>query len=482
MSTLVMKFGGTSTGSEEALNCAADIVHTEVGNWDQVVVVVSAMEGITDMLLECAEHARTGNSGQLQFTIEKLHQKLTSIVYKLFPGEEHLLDLISIRITELIHLCQRIQNQGTASTQELAQFAALGERINVHVFAAALLARNLHSEPVDAADLIITDDCFQSASPIKSLTNERITTHLAPLLAEGTIPVVTGFIGSSISGETTTLGRGGSDYSAAILAESLGADEIWIWTDVDGVLTADPNLIPGARLIPEISYDEVFQLAFSGAQVLHPKSILPAKEAGIPLFVRNTFNQKCPGTRIGHRFPRVNHAISAVTGSFDIKTFTFKVKPGEDADLIKTHLLTALNKRGVPTLGVFPSKHDRSISFAIPAKSSNLAIKAIRDSWTKESFDRTFNRAEVDGDLALITIIGRDISLSPQALPKVSRTLEKAGVKIKQVGNGASSDAISLTVQAQNGELAVQQIHDRIILNGNSGSCIQPTQRHQPAI
>jgi aspartate kinase len=482
MNTLVMKFGGTSTGGEEALNRAADIVHTHLDEWDQIIVVVSAMQGVTDMLLECAEFARRGEQAQVQVAIKHLHNKLDSIVGAIFPRDVKLHELINSRMAELTHVCQRIQDQGHAAPQELAQIAAMGERINVHVFSTALRAQGLSCRSIDAAELIITDDNFQSASPIKSLTNERIKTHLAPLLAEDIIPVVTGFIGSTISGETTTLGRGGSDYTAAILAESLGADEIWIWTDVDGVMTADPGLISGARLIPEISYNEVFQLAYSGAEVLHPKTILPAKEANIPIYVKNTFNPGCSGTKIGQCSSTTDRAVSALTGRFDVKTITFKVKPGQDIKRIKSSILTTLKRQGFSTLGIFQSKYDRSISFAISKDDGDRVINAIRDSWKLKSFDRAFSQAQVTGNLTLITIIGKDIYLSPQAMSKVSNTLEEAGVEIKQIGNGASPDALALAVQDQYGKLAIQQIHDRVILNGNSNSRPEPVLRHQPTI
>ena len=481
MSTLVMKFGGTSLGSEYALKRAGDIVSGQIGEWDQIVVVVSAMQGVTDMLLACAEIALAGDQDQFQNIAGELHHKLTSTAGKMLAGEAQLGKLIETHIAELNHICQRIQDQGAASPGNLAQIAALGERINIHFFSAVLQNHGLSSEPIDAAKLIITDGCFQSATPIKELTDTRIKEYLSPLLAGGTIPVVTGFIGATLSGETTTLGRGGSDYTAAILAESLGADEIWIWTDVDGVMTADPALVPSARLIPEISYSEVFQLAYSGAAVLHPKTMLPAREANIPLYVKNTFNSKCGGTRVSHCSSSVRHTISAVTGHFDIKTITLKLKPGEDIYHIKSLILTVLKNQGIPALAVFQADHNRSICFAVPANNVEQAIQIIRESWTDKSSGRTY--PQENGDLSLITIVGREIYLYPHVLSEVSNTLDNAGIEIKRIGNGNSPDAVVLAVEARLGYIAIQQIHDRLVLNGNSPtSQMEPILRHQPAI
>jgi aspartate kinase len=236
-------------------------------------------------------------------------------------------------------------------------------------------------------------------------------------------------------------------------------------------------------LIPEISYNEVFQLAYSGAEVLHPKTILPAKGGNIPLFVKNTFNPECSGTRISHCSSSVNNSISAVTGLFDIKTVSFEVKPDEDVYKIKSLLLAALKNRGITILAVFQSKHAQSVSFAISANNVNRAIQIIRDSWTTHSFVGPLSQPQVTGNLSLITIVGRDIYLSPQVLSKVSNTLENAGVSIKQIGNGTSPDAIVVAVEDQDVRKAILQIHDRIVLNGNSTiSRLKPVLSHQPAI
>jgi aspartate kinase len=483
MSIKIIKFGGTSTGSGEALNRAADIVQAQTHERDQIVVVVSAMQGVTDMLIACADHARTGDQGQLQITIDELHHKLSSIVVSVFAGGAALLDLIEIRMAELTQICQRIQDQGIASPQDLAQITALGERINVHVFSAALRDRGLRSEPVDAVDLIVTDDRFQSAKPIKALTDTRIKSRLSPLLGKALVPVFTGFIGGTTSGQTTTLGRGGSDYSAAILAESLAADEIQIWTDVDGVMTADPVTVPRARLIEEISYSEVFQLANSGAEVLHPKTILPAKEGDIPIIVKNTFKPEGSGTRISHCSNSVRQTIASVTGRFDIRMITFELKTGENVQKIKSHLLATLKEQGTDIWAIFQSEQQRTFSFAISAKNKERALQTIRDPKTTQSFGRAVSQPKVTKNLSLITLVGQDIYLSHQVQSSVSDTLHTAGVDIKQIGNGASPDAIVFAVESRAAGKAIQLIHDRIVLNGSSTTVQpEPVLRHQPAL
>jgi aspartate kinase len=485
MKTLVMKFGGTSTGNVVALNRAADIVVVQQGQWDRLVVVVSAMEGVTDMLIECAERSLAEDKGHYQVIIDELRIKLKSVVWAVFAGDqsyEQLNVLIVKRIQELTEICQRIQLQGRSNPRDMDEIAAMGERINVHIFSALLNQRGVHSQAIDSANLIVTDDCYQAASPIESATDALINAILSPLFAKFIIPVVTGFIGATPNGTTTTLGRGGSDYTAAILGKSLKADEVWIWTDVDGIMTADPGLTPRARLIPDISYNEVYQLAYSGAKVMHPKTILLAREGDIPLWVKNTFNSECKGTRISHCSLSDRYTISAVTGLFDINLITFRTIPGGDVNKIKALILAALKNRGTTTLAVFQAKHDRSVSFAFSANNSNHVIQTIREDGALRSLGWNFSQPQVVENVALITLVGREIYLTPQVLSLATSTLNKAGIDIKRIGNGTSPDSLVFAVANKDGEHAIKQIHDEVILNGALISpIIQPVMNHLSA-
>ena len=468
MKTLVMKFGGTSTSNVEALNRAADIVVAQHSEWDRMVVVVSAMEGVTDMLIECAEGSLSKDKGRYQVIIDQLRNNLNVVVRAIFAGDrsyEKLNALNNTRLQELTNICQRIQLQGKSSSRDMDEIAAMGERINVHVFSALLGKRRVRCQAIEATNLIVTDDCYQAASPIQTATDARVDAVLSPLFAEAIIPVVTGFIGATPNGITTTLGRGGSDYTAAILGKSLIADQVWIWTDVDGIMTADPGLIPRARLIPEISYNEVYQLAYSGAKVLHPKTILLAREGDIPLRVKNTFNSECNGTRISHCSLSDRYTISAVTGLFDINLITFRTIPGGNVNKIKALILAALKNRGTTTLAVFQAKHDRSVSFAFSANNSNHVIQTIREDGALRSLGWNFSQPQVIENVALITLVGREIYLTPQVLSLATSTLNKAGIDIKRIGTGTSPDSLVFAVANKDGEYAINKIHDEVILN-----------------
>ena len=481
-----MKFGGTSTGNLRGINCATEIVLAQQSEWERLVVVVSAMDGVTDMLIECAERSLSKDKYHYHVSIEKLRNRLTAVVWPLFSGDQYhdeILALIDTRLQEIAGICHRIRVLGRLSARDLDEIAAMGERINVHVFSALLNKKGVRSQAIEATNLIVTDDCYQADSPIQSATDVRVDTFLSPLFADSTIPVVTGYIGATKTGTTTTLGRGGSDYTAVLLGKSLNADEVWIWTDVDAVMTGDPSITPQARLIPDISYNEIYQLAYSGAKVLHPKTILLAREGDIPLWVKNTFNSECNGTRISHCSLSDRYMITAVTGLFDINLITFRTIPDRDVNKIKVLILASLKNQGAATLAVFRAKHDRSFSFAFSANNSNHVIQTIREDGALRSLGWNFSQPQIIEKVALITLVGRYIYLTPQFLSLATSTLNKAGIGIKRIGNGTSPDSLVFAVATKEGKKAIKQIHDEAICNDALVSPItQPILKYLPTV
>ena len=253
MSTLTMKFGGTSVGSVEAHTQAADIVLEQSQRWDRLAVVVSAMSGTTDALIRGARTAAAGDDQTYRAIAADLRVRHYRAVDELLTpdGERaEMLAAVDECLDEFTVFCRSIHVLGEVTPRAMDAIASLGERINARITAAVLRRRGLKSEAVDATELIVTDDKFQNAMPLMDATRDRVSDRLVPLLEDGVVPVVTGFIGTTEGGVTTTLGRGGSDYTAAILADCLDADEVWTWTDVDGVMSADPRMVPDARVIP----------------------------------------------------------------------------------------------------------------------------------------------------------------------------------------------------------------------------------------
>ena len=267
-----MKFGGTSVGDAPCIARTAQIC-AAAARESSVVVVVSAMSGVTNRLIEAATFSEAGESGKSSeqlAAIRKQHEMALEALIADAAQRKKLHQRIEDMLGEATRLCEGAALLRELTPRTLDLVSSLGERLSAPMVAAALSAAGASSEPIEATELIVTDGFYGGAEPLIDLTRERCEARLRPLLKEGVVPVVTGFIGASQEGGLTTLGRGGSDYSATILSAALVADEAIIWTDVDGVLTADPRLVPEARTIPEISYREAAELAYFGAKVLHP--------------------------------------------------------------------------------------------------------------------------------------------------------------------------------------------------------------------
>ena len=274
------------------------------------------MRGVTDALIQGACTAAHGDDQTYAAVVADLRVRHTLAVAELLEGAEArtaLLKTVDAYLDEFATFCRSILVLGEVTPRAMDAVSSLGERINARIVAAHLREMGLSAEAVDATELIITDDRFQQAAPLMEETRARVATTLAPLLDEGVVPIVTGFIGATSAGVTTTLGRGGSDYSAAILGAALDAAEVWTWTDVDGVMSADPRIVEEARVIPSLSYGEVGELAYFGAKVLHPKTISPVIERSIPVWVKNTFNPEFPGTRIIPEPESAAGTVKAVT-------------------------------------------------------------------------------------------------------------------------------------------------------------------------
>ena len=253
MSTLTMKFGGTSVGSVEAHVQAAGIVLEQVQKWDRLAIVVSAMSGVTDSLAHGARTAAAGDDQTYRAIAADLRVRHYRTVDELLSpdGERaQMLAMVDEYLDEFTVFCRSVHVLGEVTPRAMDAITSLGERINARMMAALLRRRGLKSQAVDATELIVTDGKFQNAVPLMDATRARVADRLTPLLDDGVVPVVTGFVGATEEGVTTTLGRGGSDYTAAILADCLDCDEVWTWTDVDGVMTADPRMVPDARVIP----------------------------------------------------------------------------------------------------------------------------------------------------------------------------------------------------------------------------------------
>ncbi len=321
---IVMKFGGSSVGNAPAIKQVCELVARNADR--QPVVVVSALSGVTDQLLALAKSAGAGQAGDLDADVARLRQRHVATLQELGGDTADCRAKIDAMAAEILQALKGVALLRELSGRSTDLIVSFGERMSAPIVAAGLAARGLAAQAVDARQIIETDDRFTSANVRFEPTDKKIRAALTPLLASGAIPVVTGFIAATAEGITTTLGRGGSDYSVAILAGALEAEEVWIWKEVDGVMTADPRLVPDAVVLSELSYDEAAEMSYFGAKVLHPKTMIPAVQRSIPIRMRNTFHPEAPGTLISERTGRAPMGVKAVTAAKSLAVVTIEGK------------------------------------------------------------------------------------------------------------------------------------------------------------
>jgi aspartate kinase len=466
MSTIVMKFGGTSVGSAEAIAQAAAIVEDYTARGDRLIVVVSAMRGVTDALIEGALTAAQGDDQTYRGLVSDLRVRHTLAVAELVADPERrtgLLKTIDVYLDEFATFCHSVRILGEVTPRAMDAISSLGERINARIVAAALQAREIAAQAVDAMDLIVTDDRFQQASPLMESTEAQVNEVLRPLLDQQIVPIVTGFIGATIDGVVTTLGRGGSDYSAAILGAALSADEVWTWTDVDGVMTADPRIAPHAHVIPTLSYNEVGELAYFGAKVLHPKTISPVVAEGIPVLVRNTFNPTCPGTRIVEEPESTPGTVKAVTAIEGLSMVTVEGRGMMGVPGIAARTFAAVASQGASVLMISQASSEQSICFVIPARDVDAVIQSLEEALALELARRDIDRVWALDDVVIVSAVGAGMRGTPGVAARLFQSLAAEAINVIAIAQGSSECSISIVVSADQSTQAVQQIHEEVI-------------------
>ncbi len=473
MSVLTFKFGGTSMGDADIIKGVAQIILDAQAEGHQVLTVVSAMTGVTNTLLNAARAAAEGKTEiyiKATADLRDRHHETARELVQDAAAQEALLAELHRLIDDFQDLCRSIAVLGEVTNRGLDAVSSIGERLSARLLAAHLQERGAAALPVDATTLIVTDDTFQNAAPLMELTRARVQEQIVPRLKAGILPVVTGFIGATENGITTTLGRGGSDYSAAILADCVDADELWIWTDVDGVMTTDPRLVPDARVIPTLSYREVGELAFFGAKVLHPRTILPVMERGMPIRVRNTFNPTHPGTLIQPE-PRLTEGTAkAITIIRDVHLITVAGRGMMGVPGIAGRTFTAVARESVNLLVISQSSSEQSFCFIVPDSDSARAVAAIREELALELERRDVDRVWVQEDVVIITVVGAGMRSTPGVAARIFGVLADAGVNVTVIAQGSSESSISLVIDSSDDEAAVRALHTLVANNGDQAS------------
>ena len=459
--TLVMKFGGTSVGSVEAIREVVRIVQAarSSGDWTSVVVVVSAMSKVTDMLLGAAAAAAAGDDLRPKQLAAEMQSRHLAALHELAPSASAAGEAILAYLAEFVALCHAIFILGEASCRALDAVASLGERMSAPLVAAALTQAEVPARAVDTANIVVTDAVYQSASPDMAATQAKAEAQLRPLLEAGVVPVATGFIGATPEGIVTTLGRGGSDFSGAILGVALAAQEVWIWTDVNGVMTADPRVVPQARTLPELMFREISELAFYGAKVLHPKTIRPVVERGIALWVKNTFNAAHPGTRIIPDNGVQYGTLRAVTAFKGQQLITVEGRGMMGIPGIAARTFAAVARTGTNVAMISQASSEQSICFVVPCAHGKQVVRALEDEFRQELARRDIDRITTSPECAIVAAVGAGMRHTHGIAGRIFGALGDCGVNIIAIAQGSSECNISLVVVVDDANEAVRAIH-----------------------
>jgi aspartokinase/homoserine dehydrogenase 1 len=462
---VVMKFGGTSVGSAERMKNVAEIV-AQHAQRTEVAVVVSAMGGVTDMLIRAASEASQGDREHWKNSRRELARRHREVADQLLKAGEQavVLPRLADAVANFEDLCSGFSLVREVTPRAMDTLSSLGEVMSANLIAAILRSRGTPAEAVDAAELIVTDDSFGNATPLFEETNAKTRQRLAGLRRRGVLPVITGFRGATRSGACTTLGRGGSDYSGTIVGAALDADEVWIWTDVDGVMTADPRLVPEARILPEISYREAIELSFFGAKVLHPKTIQPVMKKKIPVWIKNSFNPDCPGTRIVHSATNNRQGVKAITSVSKADIITLSGKDTLSFPRLAAKAFSSFSMDEIPTLMVTQSSADNVLCFAVHDGDVRRVKAHLERSFELELLHDRMAAIEVMPHVAIVVAIGENMKGIPGIAGRAFGALGEHGINVIAIAQGSSELSISFAVKSPDVKEAVKAIHEEFEL------------------
>src|SRR6478735_992382 len=475
---IVMKFGGTSVGNAERFRQCAAIV-SEAARHDRIVVVVSAMAGVTDLIFKTIEAARHGDASGTQALLQKFERVHRELIGGLFEQQHQAAanDYLAEVLTQLQNACHALSAlRSDISAQTADSLVALGERISAWALAGYLQQLGTHAEFVRAENVIVTDSNFGNATPDIEATRHQCRQSLLPLLDRGIVPVVAGYSGADALGKSTTLGRGGSDYSATIIGAATSADEVWIWTDVDGVLTADPRTCPDATTLPEISFEEAIELAYYGAKVIHPKAAYPAAEAGFPVWIKNSFRPEVAGTKITHDAQPANSPVKSVTSVKDatlISLFTRRdVHPVE----LWGRLFLRLGQEQIEVLFATQSSPEHALGLVLRKDDATRVLQLVQSIFRIELAQGVLRPAEINNEIAVVAVLGESMKGTCGILGRVFSAVARCDVSVIAVAQGASELSICFAVAAARGAEVVRAVHDEFCqpAGANIPVCLRP--------
>src|SRR5215469_16630445 len=465
---VVVKFGGTSVGAAAQIEQAARIVH---GMRDRKpIVVISAMGGVTDALLQAGEAAVTGQTRQREDKLWEIRSRHDQAINKLFKDRSV---AVSVQDTERV-IWEEIQKvfTGVSLLREMSPrsrhlISSFGERLIVPIFARYLSTLGDEADPVDAREIIITGEELDFLLVDFDETRKRCQ-KLVKMTESGVVPVVTGFICSSPAGVTTTMGRGGSDYSASIIGSCVKAEEIQIWTDVNGVMTADPRIVPEARVLERVSYKEAAEMSYFGAKVLHPQTIMPAVDENIPIRIKNTFAPDFAGTLITGDTPTHQYSVKTVTSITGMTLVSVEGRGMIGVPGVAGRVFTTTARHRISVMMFSQGSSEQHISLVVSRHDGEQTVKALRREFEGEIDRRRIDRISVISDIAIIALVGDGIKGAPGVAARAFGTLGTAAINILMIAQGSSELNLSIVVSQKDAPRAVQLLHEAFELSSSN--------------
>jgi bifunctional aspartokinase / homoserine dehydrogenase 1 len=474
----VHKFGGASLADSAAIRRAVEIIQGH--RREPTVVVVSAMAGVTDALVAVARQARAGDKGATGSLIEQLktrHEEAATALLPKPPDRTSVISQIEHAFQELEAVAWELRGLPEIPPRILDRVVSRGERLSALLMAAALEASGTRAEYIDALNVIATDDTFGQASPDFAATDHSAAAALMPILVRKAVPVIPGFFGKTGSGELATLGRGGSDLTATLLARALDAERVSLWKDVPGLLTADPRVVPDARVIPRLHTREAAELAYYGAKVLHPRALIPLAGRNIPIYVRPFEDPDSPGTEVSEQVPPGRSPVKALTAAGGQALITVTGNGMLGVPGIAARTFAALHSRQISVSLISQASSEHSICFSVPEAFTLQARDSLLEEFREEISHREIDGVEVSPGMATVAVVGLGMHGTPGVAAGVFSALAEGALNVVAIAQGSSELNISVVVAAADAAEAQQRIHAAFRLSRIAGgSVIRPEQ------
>lgn len=460
-----MKFGGTSVASADKVKHVAHLIKSH-SNGNEIVAVASAVRGMTDDLLQISESVRKGNKGDIEKFIDKvakLHMDIAKTSMTKAKTKDELRSALSTMIKELEDVLSGMVLLGEVTSKSQDYLLSFGERLATPILCYALKDIGVKADFLTGKDAgIITDSNYGEAKPLMDTTKLRVSNKITPMLKNGIVPVVTGFVAADQNGNITTLGRGGSDYTATIIASCINADEVWLMTDVDGLMTADPRIVKDANVLKEVSYAEAMEMALFGAKYMHPRALEPLLDGGIPIRIRNTFKPENNGTLVVKN-PKADahHIVKSVslirnTALIDVRGGSMVGAPGTAAKIFDV-----MGNGKVNVMMISQSPSESSISMVVRKNDLDRAVNSLE----LNLLGKVIKTINVTDNVAIIAAVGSGMRGIKGVAARIFGAVAKHGVNVIMIAQGSSELNLAFVVNERDCEEAVRALHEEFELS-----------------